>query len=298
MSYTTKPFEDLDIMDDFLINAIADDAEVGEEFSRTLLYGLLQKELGNIHISIQKVLFPDTPNHRGIRLDIEIHEYENIEGMSRIKNIYDVEPNKRKELNLPQHNRFYQAKIDSRNLLSGENNFGNLPNLFVIMITDYDPFGYDYMMYTIYNQCKEVPELKYEDGLTFIYFNTKGSQGGNLAIKKLLNFIENSTINNVTDEVTKKLHDCISKVKVSPELRVEYMKWDTMIYYERRDAKIEGKIESVLELLAEYGEVSEELKEVIMKETDLEKVKKWVKLAARVHSVEEFAEKMNSEDGQ
>ena len=85
MSYTTKPFEDLDIMDDFLINAIADDAEVGEEFSRTLLYGLLQKELGNIHISIQKVLFPDTPNHRGIRLDIEIHEYENTEGMSRIK---------------------------------------------------------------------------------------------------------------------------------------------------------------------------------------------------------------------
>ena len=116
----------------------------------------------------------------------------------------------------------------------------------------------------------------------------------------MLNFIENSTINNVTDEVTKKLHDCISKVKVSPELRVEYMKWNTMIYYERRDAKnegrIEGKIESVLELLAEYGEVSEELKEVIMKETDLEKVKKWVKLAAKVNSVEEFAEKMNSED--
>jgi len=35
MSYTTKPFEELDIMDDFLMNATADDEEVGEEFSKT-----------------------------------------------------------------------------------------------------------------------------------------------------------------------------------------------------------------------------------------------------------------------
>lgn len=81
-----------------------------------------------------------------------------------------------------------RAKIDSKNLGSGENDFSNLPNLFVIMITDYDPFGYDYMMYTVHNQ----------------------------SIKKLLNYMEDSTINNVTDEVTQKLHDCISKVKVLP----------------------------------------------------------------------------------
>ena len=149
------------------------------------------------------------------------------------------------------------------------------------------------MMYTISNSCKEVPELDYDDGLTFIYFNTKGLQGGNLAIKKLLNFIENSTINNVTDEVTKKLHDCISKVKISPEVRMEYMKWDTMIYYERQDAKIEGVIESLFDLLGEHGEVSVELKEAIMKETKLETVKQWVKLAAKVNSLDEFVQQMN-----
>ena len=118
-------------------------------------------------------------------------------------------------------------------------------------------------------------------------------QGGNLAIKKLLNFIENSTINNVTDEVTKKLHDCISKVKISPEVRMEYMKWDTMIYYERQDAKIEGVIESLFDLLGEHGEVSVELKEAIMKETKLETVKQWVKLAAKVNSLDEFVQQMN-----
>lgn len=164
------------------------------------------------------------------------------------------------------------------------------------MITDYDPFGYDYMVYTVHNQCVEVPELKYEDGLMFIYFNTTGTRGGNPSIKKLLKFMEDSTINNVTDEVTQKLHDCISKVKVSPEVRMEYMKWDAMIYYERRDAKnegkIEGKIEDIFELLEELGELPEELKERVLKETDMEKIKRWLKLAAKVNSIEEFVEKM------
>ena len=159
-------------------------------------------------------------------------------------------------------------------------------------ISDYDPFGYDYMMYTVHNQCEEVPELEYKDGLMFVYFNTTGTKGGNQSIKKLLNYIEDSTINNVTDEVTKKLHDCISKVKVLPEVRMEYMKWDAMIFYERRDAKVEGIVESVIELLEEVGTLPEHLKETILKETDLHRARAWIKLAAKVNSIEEFIEKM------
>lgn len=56
MSYTIKPFEDLDIMEDFLMNAVAGDDEVGEEFSKTLLEGLLQRELRKVQISIQKLI--------------------------------------------------------------------------------------------------------------------------------------------------------------------------------------------------------------------------------------------------
>ena len=209
MSYTTKPFEDLDIMDDFLINAAADDDEVGEEFSRTLLKGLLQRDLGKIQVSIQKVVFANTPNHRGVRLDVEVNEYEEIEGQTIVKNVFDIEPNKRQEVNLPKHNRYYQAKIDSRNMKSGERDFVKLPNLFVITITNYDPFGYDYMAYTMYNTCEEIPELEYRDGLKFIYFNTTGAKGGNSAIKKLLNYVRNSKIKNVTDEATQKLHDVL-----------------------------------------------------------------------------------------
>ena len=292
MSYTIKPFEDLDIMDDFLMNAVAGDDEVGEEFSKTLLEGLLQRELGEVEISIQKVIFANTPSQRGIRLDIEVKEYKEENKETVVKNIFDIEPNKRQEVNLPRHNRFYQAKIDSRNMKSGENDFIKLPSLFVITITNYDPFGYDYMMYTVQNQCKEVPKMKYEDGLTFIYFNTMGSNGGNSAIKALLNFIQNSKIDNVTDEVTQKLHDCISRVKVSSELKEAYMKWEEKLFYERLDGRIEGKIESLLECLEELGDIPNDLHNRISNELDMEQIKKWTKLVMNVDSMEEFIKKM------
>lgn len=40
-------------------------------------------------------------------------------------------------------------------------------------------------MYNVYNQCKEVPELEYEDGLHYIYFYTDGTKGGTPEIKTI-----------------------------------------------------------------------------------------------------------------
>ena len=55
-----------------------------------------------------------------------------------------------------RHNRFYQARIDGRYLKSGIKDFSVLPHLYVLTITDKDPFDQDYMIYTVYNQCPEV----------------------------------------------------------------------------------------------------------------------------------------------
>lgn len=289
MGHTTKPFEELDIIDDFLMNAVACDEEVGEEFCRTLVTSLLQRELGRIRVNIQRVIPANTPSHRGIRMDVEVVEYEEKEGF--IRNIYDIEPNKISSVNLQKHNRFYQAKIDSKNMKTGENDFIKLPNLFVITITNYDPFGYGYMMYTVHNHCDEVPELSYEDGLTFIYFNTTGTKGGNLSIKQLLNYIQESKISNVTNEATQRLHDCVSRVRVLPEVRMEYMTLEEKIFYERLDAKNEGKIEAIVELLEEYGTLPDEILEKMSEIGDSKMMKEWLKLAANVGSIEEFLEK-------
>ena len=58
------------------------------------------------------------------------------------------------------------------------------------------------------------------------------------------------------------------------------------------DGKAEGKAESILELLEEGGDVPEELRDVILSETNIETLKRWLKLAARADSIKTFKSQM------
>ena len=78
-----------------------------------------------------------------------MEEYE--EGQEQPVNVYDLEPHRQTAMHLPRHNHFYQAKVDARYMQRGENDFSRLPDLFVITILNYDPFGCGYMMYTAEN---------------------------------------------------------------------------------------------------------------------------------------------------
>ncbi|MBR1692776.1 MAG: hypothetical protein IJ711_08390, partial [Lachnospiraceae bacterium] len=67
MSYSRKSLDELNVLDDFLINAIASDPEVGAPFCRTLLSVLLQKEIGQVRVIAQRSIPALSPNMRGIR---------------------------------------------------------------------------------------------------------------------------------------------------------------------------------------------------------------------------------------
>lgn len=53
--------------------------------------------------------------------------------------------------------------------------------------------------------------------------------------------------------------------------------------------------ESILESLEEIGRVLDHLREKIMQEENMERLKKWCHLVARVRSVEEFQERYQRE---
>ena len=56
----------------------------------------------------------------------------------------------------------------------------------------------------------------------------------------------------------------------------------------KEEGKAEGKAEAVLELLEDIGEPSEILKNYVMKQTDLEVLRRWHKVAAKADSIKEF----------
>ncbi len=52
-------------------------------------------------------------------------------------------------------------------------------------------------------------------------------------------------------DTARELHEYVEKVRVQPEVRMEYMKFDDIIAYERR-----GQIrDCILEILEDYGEI-------------------------------------------
>ena len=57
---------------------------------------------------------------------------------------------------------------------------------------------------------------------------------------------------------------------------------------QRLDGKAEGKAEDTIEFLEEIGEPSPALRKLIMEQNDLEVLRRWLKLAARANSIEEF----------
>jgi hypothetical protein len=55
---------------------------------------------------------------------------------------------------------------------------------------------------------------------------------------------------------------------------------------------LKAKREDIFELLDDIGTISEDIKTLVQKEEDFEKLKKWLKVAARAQSIEEFKSKI------
>ena len=285
--------QELNLTDDFLFDVATEELENCKAIIE-LTTGLRLKSLK--WKSGQKVIH-NLPGKRGVRLDF-IAESED-------GRIFDVEMQNRNEGNIPKRTRFYQALIDAPILKSGERGFDKMNPLYIIIICNYDPYGKKKYCYTFDNQCKEVPGLRLGDEVTKLLLSTKGENEEEVS-KELVDFLHYVTESNENglpdecDERLKRLHESIREIKASADMEVEYMKMeereriirDEGVEFGKQIGIINGKIESVLELLEDKGEVPEKVKAEIFAETDPEVLKKWLRLAAKSETIEEFCKEI------
>lgn len=286
----SKTLQELNLTDDFLFDVATEELENCKAIIE-LTTGLRLKSLK--WKSGQKVIH-NLPGKRGVRLDF-IAESED-------GRIFDVEMQNRNEGNIPKRTRFYQALIDAPILKSGERGFDKMNPLYIIIICNYDPYGKKKYCYTFDNQCEEVPGLRLGDEVTKLLLSTKGENEEEVS-KELVDFLHYVTESNENglpdecDERLKRLHESIREIKASADMEVEYMKMEERERIIRDEGKqigiINGKIESVLELLEDKGEVPEKVKAEIFAETDPEVLKKWLRLAAKSETIEEFCKEID-----
>ena len=289
-----KTIDEMSLIDDFLMACVASDPHVGAPCIKKILSILLQKEFAEVRVTAQKLIPGNNPGLRGIRMDVEVEEIIKDNGVENIASVYDLEPHKKDNTDIPHRNRFYQAKIDSKHLPAGTRNFGKLPDLYVIMILDYDPFGEDRVLYTFRNCCIESPALPYEDGLTFMIFYTEGKIGGSQKIKNMLNYIQSSK---VTDNATKEINDYVVSVKADPEVKEDIMTLGDHFDMEREAGRAEGRAEGerkfILDLLADLGDVQSNISDRLDEISDEAELSRLLKIAAKAKSIQEFEKALN-----
>ena len=254
-STNTKTFrrlEELNLLDDFLFQEMVASPEVGEEFCRILLRVILGKEVRKVRVIPQRTVQGINKKKHGIRLDAYIEDVsrEEIMGDTEMldaevvqeRDIYDFEPNKVHEKErLPRKMRYYHGLIDTKLLKTGVN-YEKLPNVFIIMILPYDPFGKNRMVYTVKSHCVEDNTVSYEDGAVKLFLYTKGKEGNpSQNLIDMLRYIEKSTVENVMNQDIKRVDELVRHIKKSEEVDTNYMKSWEWEEYIKRTATEEGR---------------------------------------------------------
>ena len=119
--------------------------------------------------------------------------------------------------------------------------YQRLPNVMIIIILPYDPFGKNRMVYTIENQCVEDVTIPYDNGAKKVFLYTKGTEGNpSQALQDMLKYIEKTTDENVANSDIEAIHELVKKLKQSRKLKAGKRK-PTRITRSRRKIRTKSK---------------------------------------------------------
>ena len=250
-------------------------------YENTLSIILDEPDLKLKEVKVEQVVL-NKSGKRAIRLDAWARDEQN-------RHINTEMQNDAKQDNLRKRSRFYQGLLDTPVLKSGKKTkYKHLPSTIIIFITRDDIFRCDLAMYTFTEQCEEVQGLHLDDGTKKIFLNMT-SRNGRPELISLLQYMKNTTLDNpeiiVKDKRIQSLDRIVNEVKQSEEW--EAVKMNILEIGIEKGIE-QGKAASILELLEETGKVSEQLKQKILAQHDSETLSKWLKLAAKAESIEEF----------
>lgn len=221
-----RKLEELNLIDNFLFEALAGHLELGAAFGRKLVEIILHRSPKRVHVVAQRTYSGSNPQMHGARLDVYLEESPDPGEDAPWS--YDIEPEKDSKplsvRSLPKRVRFYHAKIDAKGLKAGEG-YHKLNNVAIILIMPFDPFGRDRMVYTIRNTCVEEPEMPYDDGAFTMFLYTRGQKGiPSVELQQFLTYFEQTTADNACNEDLAELHEMVTRVRTDEEVELEYMK--------------------------------------------------------------------------
>lgn len=226
-----KPFEELQLKDDFMFSIIMRNSR----YCKPFLERILGVRISYIEYPKSQETIDLAADAKSVRLDIYVEDDDN--------SVYCIEMQTTKNKNLPKRARYYEGMIDLNILEKGEN-YKNLKQSFVIFVCTFDLFDRGRHIYTFENRCIQEPELPLGDETVKIILNTKGIMDDiSPEMKRLLDYIDGKE---PADSYTKELDEAVRSARRNEKWRLDYMTLQ-MHYQEKLEQGIEQGIQQGIE---------------------------------------------------
>lgn len=256
-------------IDDTFFEKIAEEREVCEEMLRVILE---DSELKVIEVVPQKNI--RNLQGRSVRLDALCKRGNGLFSNIEVHRAKDENPLKRVR---------YNASCITANIVSPGENFENVLDVSVVYISEFDVFKLERTIYHVEPTIVETKD-KVDNGLHEIYVNTQVNDGSLIA-ELMQCFLQTDVNNEKFPKFSRRVyyfkHDeegIKTMCSISEEFRQEG----------REQGREEAKQEAIMELLEDTGIITNELEERIRNQSDFEILSKWLKLAAKATTIEEF----------
>ncbi len=218
--------------DQFMFNTVMEN----KEFLRELLRRVLPKvPMDELNFIIREAEYGKGGVRKRIRIDVCAEDG---------KRVYLVELQLEMSRFPVKRGRYYLSSVDANLLKQGED-YQDLKDVFLIVITTEDPFSHGLTAYTFRNTCLETKEIL-DDGRTILYINCRGK---NLKeYPELVTFCEyilNDTVG--TDEFIQMIDEQVKRNNEDNRWQEERMQWEAELMEERRQGFLEGKKEGLEE---------------------------------------------------
>ncbi|GAA0797979.1 Rpn family recombination-promoting nuclease/putative transposase [Faecalicatena orotica] len=249
------PLQKLNLTDDFLFDIATSDLEA----CRIMIELALGISIHSIRWKEGQKVIHNIPGKRGIRMDFYVED--------EIGRIFDVEMQKRNEGNLPKRTRFYQALVDAPLLERGEKGFDNLNPMYIVVICNFDLYGFKKYKYTFENRCEEEPGLIMGDECKKVFLNTKGKNDSETekSLIDFLHFVERSSKESLPqecDERLKYLYESVEKIKSNEQIGVTYMKMEERDRLIREEGVMKGQEMKLIDMVCKKMKKGKSLQEI------------------------------------
>ena len=255
-----RKFQELTIRDNFMFGAVMLE---NPDDCRKLLEYVLGRGIDRVEVIAEKNIVYH-PEYRGVRLDVYVKEKTSDGEADRH---IDVEM-QQVSSEIFKRSRYYHSQIDMEILGTG-GPYEELPDTYVIFICDFDPVGLKKYRYTRHCTFEEDNTCEYKDGTHTVFLNTRGENDTEVpeSLVKLLKYIgadrKNSELE-YGDPLVSRLQESVRRIKSDREMGARYMNFQEIIRDEfkagKREGKLEGRLESILMLLSDRGNIPESLK--------------------------------------